>query len=103
MTTALRLNRLQVTAGIALLLALLLALQFSLAPAQGQKINPDTVERFLTYVPVNADGSATYDWSCTAGTTGHCQVQYLAAALSTSEAQTQCGADICLKRVEIRW
>ena len=56
--------------GIAVLLALLLALQMSLAQAQE---DVEQVEEISTHV----SGGTPRDYSCTPGATGHCTVQFI--------------------------
>ena len=56
--------------GIAVVLALLLAWQMSLAQAQE---DVDSVEEISTYV----SRGAFRDYSCTPGVTGHCTVQFI--------------------------
>ena len=81
--------------GIAVVVALLLALQMSLAQAQE---DVEQVEEISTYV----SGGTPRDYSCTPGATGHCTVQFILIR-AVPEALATCGEERCLMRLEVRW
>ena len=92
-----RISRFNILAGIAVVVALLLALQVSLAPTLGQKDRT----KHETYL---ARGTYWEDYSCTAGATGNCRVTYTTLLwTSQSDAERLCGASVCVLRLEVRW
>ena len=89
-------RRLTLILGMAAVAALLLALQISPAPALGQ----ENVQQFITTLP----GSATEDYSCTAGPTGNCSVIYQTLySLDPHQSYADCGETSCKVRIESRW
>ena len=96
-TKQFRVYRFNVTVGITVVVALLLALHMGLALTQG---DIDPTEEISTYV----SRDAVRDLSCTPGITGSCTVQYVDAVHpSAEEAIEDCGARYCLVRIELRW
>ena len=87
--------------GIAIVVALLLALQMSLAPALGDSSISTDAEKIATYHDSN---NLVADYSCTAGATGNCSVTYRTQwALTEEQSQSRCSAALCALRLEIRW
>ena len=83
----------RVIGGIAIVLALLLALQAGLAPALVQ-----AQEELRAIVPINA----APDYSCSPGPTGDCYVYYVPHPVSVEKALQDCGESACKVRVEMR-
>ena len=85
--------------GIAVVVALLLALQMSLAQAQ-EILEDDDPNKIAYYVGIDTER----DYTCTSGATGNCSVEYVALwQLTEEEHQATCGLDFCYVRIEIRW
>ena len=89
--------------GIAIVAALLLAMQMSLAPALGDKEDQTVAPVYSNKGTYHARGDYTEDYSCTPGPTGNCRVNYRTVTLSQTEAQTLCDASTCDLRLETRW
>lgn len=85
--------------GIMLIAALLFVLQVGFAPAQGQSAAPADADKHSDIVPEGTE----FDYSCTTGPSGHCEVQYVDLDLSGEEAEQLCGTGQCWVRIEFRW
>ena len=87
--------------GIAIVLALLLALQMSLAPALGDEDNSRDAIKIATYHDSN---DVVQNYSCTAGATGNCRVTYRTQwHLTEEKSLSLCSAALCKLRLEMRW
>ena len=86
--------------GIAVVVALLLALQMSLAQAQEIIQGDDDPNKMSYYVGIDTER----DYSCDPGATGNCSVEYVALwQLTEEQHQATCGLDFCYVRIEVRW